>query len=319
MISIIVPIYNCRQWLPQCLDSILSQSYADFELLLIDDGSSDGSSGICDDYARCDKRIRVFHTPNHGQSAARNFGLDHMQGDLVCFVDSDDLLLPDALQTLLSLMQSTGADIVEGERIEGHAFNAKTLKKISKKRNYRTSLFSPNEAMESCLYQTRLHNSPWAKLYRRHIFDKMRFAEGMIYEDLDLIYRLHDISRLSAYTDRPIYFYRKGHASTTGTFTERRLDVLKVVSRIETYMAANHPELLPAAHDRALSAYFNIFWLSISHKADMQQTRNYCWQQIKARRRQSLTNPKVRLKNKAAILLTYLGRNTFTAICRLAK
>ncbi len=317
MISIIVPIYNCRKWLPECIDSILSQSHADFELLLIDDGSTDGSSEICDRYAGKEKRIRVFHTPNRGQSAARNFGLDHMQGDLVCFVDSDDLLLPDALQTLTDLMQTTGADIVEGERIEGNTYKAE--EKISSKRNYRTRLFSPTEAIESCLYQTRLHNSPWAKLYRRCIFDKLRFAEGMIYEDLDLIYRLHDISRLSAYTDRPVYFYRKGHASTTGTFSSRRLDVLKVVSRMEDYIAANHPDILPAAHDRALSAYFNIFWLSLRHNAEMTATRDECWKQIKAHRRESLANPKVRLKNKAAIILSYLGRNFFSLVCRCVK
>lgn len=108
MISIIIPVYNCRQWLPACIDSILTQSYADIELLLIDDGSTDGSSAICDDYASRDPRIHVMHTPNRGQSAARNLGLDNMQGDMVSFVDSDDILLPDALQTLLSLMQTTG-------------------------------------------------------------------------------------------------------------------------------------------------------------------------------------------------------------------
>lgn len=316
MISIIIPVYNCRQWLPACIDSILTQSYADIELLLIDDGSTDGSSDICDDYASRDPRIRVMHTSNRGQSSARNLGLDNMQGDMVSFVDSDDILLPDALQTLLSLMQTTGADIAEGERIAGRNYQGSPRLDSG---SYATRLFSPTEAMESCLYQATLHNSPWGKLYRRHIFDKLRFAEGMIYEDLDLIYRLHDISRLSAYTSRPVYFYRKGHASTTGTFTERRLDVLKVVSRIETYMAANHPELLLAAHDRALSAYFNIFWLSLRHNANMTAVRDECWRQIKVRRRESLTNPKVRLKNKAAVILSYLGRNFFSFICRIVK
>lgn len=99
-ISIIVPVYNTEQYLPRCIDSILSQSFTDFELLLIDDGSSDGSGQICDAYAEKDNRIRVFHKENGGVSSARNLGLDNAVGEWIYFVDSDDELLPDGLQVL---------------------------------------------------------------------------------------------------------------------------------------------------------------------------------------------------------------------------
>ncbi len=99
-ISVIVPVYNTEQYLPRCLDSILSQSFTDFELLLIDDGSSDGSGLICDSYAEKDHRIRVFHKENGGVSSARNMGLDEAKGEWVYFVDSDDELLHDGLQVL---------------------------------------------------------------------------------------------------------------------------------------------------------------------------------------------------------------------------
>ena len=95
-ISIIVPIYNTEQYLPRCIDSILSQSLTDFELLLIDDGSIDGSGAICDAFAEKDNRVRVFHKENGGVSSARNLGLNEAKGEWVCFVDSDDELMPNA-------------------------------------------------------------------------------------------------------------------------------------------------------------------------------------------------------------------------------
>ena len=102
-ISIIVPVYNTKQYLNACLDSILRQSFTDFELLLIDDGSTDGSGSICDLFARKDKRVRSFHTENKGVSSARNLGLDYAQGLFVMFVDSDDELPDGALSSMISV------------------------------------------------------------------------------------------------------------------------------------------------------------------------------------------------------------------------
>ena len=93
-ISIIVPVYNAEQWLERCIDSIVAQTYADWELLLIDDGSTDCSGAICDRYAASDPRIQAFHKPNGGVSSARNLGLDHAQGEWITFVDSDDYTYP---------------------------------------------------------------------------------------------------------------------------------------------------------------------------------------------------------------------------------
>lgn len=313
MISVIVPAYNSERWLAACIDSILSQSCRDFELLIIDDGSTDGTGKICDDYAAHDKRIRVFHTPNGGLSAARNHGLDNMRGEYVCFVDSDDILLPGALDTLLNVIENTGADIAEGSVIAGVTPDDSRLQ-YTHPPKVRT--FTSTEAMELCLYRKTLHNGAWGKLYRSSIFDKLRFTPGLIYEDVDLTYRIHDRSRLAALTSEPVYFYRKGHASITGVFNARRLDVLKVVEKMERYIALHHPELLPAAHDRALGAYFNMFRLITVNKADLPDALNRCWAGIKLHRHESLLNPKVRIKNKAGIILSYLGRNVFSFICR---
>ena len=121
-ISIIVPVYNTAPYLPRCIDSILNQSFTDFELLLIDDGSFDGSEAICDSYAADDNRIRVFHKRHGGVSFARNIGLDNAKGEWVCFVDSDDELLPDGLKVMVggisddvSMVQAGFNKIIDGK------------------------------------------------------------------------------------------------------------------------------------------------------------------------------------------------------------
>lgn len=111
VVSIIVPVFNTGQYLSQCIESILSQSYCSFELLLIDDGSTDESGAICDEYAKKDSRIRVFHKENGGVSSARNLGLDHASGEWIYFVDSDDQVLPGGLQTMVDCI-SNDVDIV---------------------------------------------------------------------------------------------------------------------------------------------------------------------------------------------------------------
>lgn len=113
LISVIVPVYNTKQYLPRCLDSILSQSFTNFEILLVDDGSTDGSGAICDKYAAKDNRVRVFHKENGGVSSARNLGLDESKGEWIYFVDSDDEVLPEGLQILADGI-SNEVDIVMG-------------------------------------------------------------------------------------------------------------------------------------------------------------------------------------------------------------
>ena len=110
IISVIVPVYNVEQYLPRCIDSILAQTFTDFELLLIDDGSKDKSGAICDAYARKDPRIRVFHKPNGGVSSARNMGLDNAKGEWIAFVDSDDWVNEDFLANFVEI--DSGEDLL---------------------------------------------------------------------------------------------------------------------------------------------------------------------------------------------------------------
>lgn len=128
LISIIVPVFNTEQYLPRCIDSILSQGFTDFELLLIDDGSTDGSGAICDAYAAKDSRVRVFHKENGGVSSARNLGIDNARGEWLYFVDSDDELLPNGLQTLADGISDDVDVVMAGyEKLDANGSSVETI------------------------------------------------------------------------------------------------------------------------------------------------------------------------------------------------
>ena len=174
LISIIVPCYNVEQYLPRCIDSILSQSFADFELLLVDDGSKDRSGAICDEYARKDSRVRAFHQLRGGVSSARNVGLDNAQGEWITFSDSDDELLPDALSVAHSYMQG-GVDMIrtgyykvdeQGNVIETHLCE-------------KTLILDNKEQMmaqcDKCIY----HGFLWDTFVRRSTIGSVRFETAI--------------------------------------------------------------------------------------------------------------------------------------------
>ena len=182
MISIVVPVYNIETYLPRCLDSILSQTYKDLEILIIDDGSTDRSGQICNNYGVKDSRVRVYHTHNHGLSAARNLGLSHVKGEYIAFVDGDDWLEPDMYEALLRRVKETGADIVEcGVFSE---YRNRTI--VHEKQKL---LLSGQEAVWALL-RGEFSEAVWNKLWKRQCFEEIHFPNGRIYEDIATTYQV---------------------------------------------------------------------------------------------------------------------------------
>lgn len=174
MLSIIIPVYNTEKTLYRCIDSIINQSYRDWELLLIDDGSTDYSATICDNYTLQDKRIKVFHKSNEGVSAARNVGLKHAKGEWITFVDSDDYVKRDYLKNLLSHTSVT-VDLVVSYA-EVHDENGFKVERYPSK-------LVTNENFDTIFIENDMnwHTSPWSKLYKRKIIEEnhLRFCKGM--------------------------------------------------------------------------------------------------------------------------------------------
>ena len=170
IISVIIPVYNTEKYLHRCIDSVLAQTYKDFELLLIDDGSKDSSGTICDEYAAQDARVRVFHKENGGVSSARNVGLNHAQGEWVTFVDSDDYIEENFLK---SFEGNLDADLVVGRMIKKRS-QGNLLSNIPSGYHHPSKI-----VLEGNLTQLAFQ-SPWGKLFRGSLIKNLRFDEGMI-------------------------------------------------------------------------------------------------------------------------------------------
>lgn len=308
-VSVIVPVYNGEAYLAECLDSILAQTYSDMEIVVVDDGSTDGSGSMADNYAETDSRVRVLHCTNGGLSVARNRGIDVATGDYVCFVDADDVLHPFMLSTLCSIALETGAEVCSCGFLRSGCF----------KRNPEGELavFDGVKAVEKILYQDDdVTMAAWAHLFDRRLFDSgLRFRKGILYEDLELLHQLYFMADKVAHTSARLYYYRDTPGSIINTWSERRLDVLDVTEGIEQAYK-EMPRLLAAARDRRMSAAFNILLLNARHGHDRDLERR-CMAIIRERRLSSLLNRRVRLKNKLGILLSYIGKRALYVIARV--
>ena len=185
IVSIIIPVYNVEKYIRQCLDSVISQTYHDLEIILVDDGSTDSSGSICDDYACIDERIKVYHTANHGLSAARNYGIDCAQGEYIAFLDSDDWFTRNAIQTFLTTAQETRADIVACRYYDEY------VDKTAESSGLLESCIVEGDAVLAFLVlEPRISVAVWNKFYRVSLFETIRFPEGRIFEDMATTWRV---------------------------------------------------------------------------------------------------------------------------------
>lgn len=203
-ISIVVPVYKVEQYLNRCVDSILSQTYSDFTLILVDDGSPDNCGKICDDYAKKDSRIHVIHRKNGGLSAARNSGIDWVfdghYTEWITFVDSDDWVSHQYLDRLLSLAEQTDSDVCVGGFQSVRDINDVN----DENENGTEQICSPES-----LWTSNRGNATvaWGKLYKTIFFKELRYPEGKIHEDEFTTYKILFSQKQLAYCDETLYKY----------------------------------------------------------------------------------------------------------------
>lgn len=232
-ISVIIPVYNVEKYLECCLDSVVNQTFEDFEAILVDDGSPDKCGEICDRYAQMDQRFKVIHKENGGLASARNAGLDICQGDYICFVDSDDYIEPYYLEFLFSQIDGSNFDFVScaanfvnenNELIHRNDYGI-DRKVIS------------DDFFEMYFHTNLIENAAWNKIYKKELFAGLRFVEGIIFEDSEIIIRLLKKCNKILFTNQYLYDYRIRQGSTMGyasdgsqvkVFNPREMDLLKV-------------------------------------------------------------------------------------------
>jgi len=201
LISIIVPVYNIGKYLNKCVTSIVNQTYKKLEIILIDDGSTDNSGKICDEWKEKDNRIKVIHKENGGPSKARNYGIEVATGNYLFFVDGDDYIEQDMIEILYKNMIETGAQIVSGGYFKEY-FYSETVEYA--KENY---IMTPKEAYERMLTRNDFGNEIWDRLYKKELFEDLRFELNKIPEDVGMTFKILDKANKISHIDKPVYHY----------------------------------------------------------------------------------------------------------------
>ena len=262
-ISVIVPVFNVAGYLPQCVDSILSQDYGNLEVILIDDGSTDGSGELCDRYAALDSRVRAIHQKNGGAAAAKNAGLRLATGEYLAFADSDDYLEPGAYGFLMKILLENGADAVQGSFREVYRNRAEE-QRISEEilEGYDYLLRFPKDFSCALL---------WNKLYRRALFDGVFFEEGHKIDDEYFTYQGFLQPRKVVRADRIVYNYRKRASSVMSSpeSAERLvLDCLDSAAKRRQRILDTLPQLREPFDEN----YLDVIWYLSGNEGSTERT-----------------------------------------------
>lgn len=230
LISVIVPVYNVEEYLGACMKSILGQSYENLEVILVDDGSTDFSGNLCDEYARHDKRIKVIHQKNGGLSNARNTGIKAASGEYLVFVDSDDTIKKEHIKELYNAAKGQGAkmSICAIDEIYPNG------KHINYGAGFKSKLLDQRTCLKRLLKDESFNVSAYAKLYHKDLWRSVRFPEGKLHEDLGTTYRLILKCSKIAYIPSPTYCYikRKGSIANTKVYDDKKLDIIELTDKM---------------------------------------------------------------------------------------
>ena len=223
LIIVVVPVYNVERYVSKCIDSIIKQTYSNFELILIDDGSPDNSGKICDEYAKIDNRIRVIHQENKGLAEVRNVGIKESKGDFLQFVDSDDWIEPDTLEICINIADKYDADIVCFRAIKAY-LDGREVHTSGKK--YGIRIMDMPEALSNVFFSKFVDVISWNKLIRTSLLHEITYPRGILYEDMFTTYKIIAKASKVACTDKELYHYLQNPQSIGHyEFSEKTYDL----------------------------------------------------------------------------------------------
>lgn len=301
MISVIVPVYKVEKYLDKCVQSILAQTYRDFELILVDDGSPDSCPQMCDEYAKKDNKVRVLHKKNGGLSDARNVGTSIANGEWVTYIDSDDYVADDYLEVLNALIKKHNAEIaVTGISVFYEGETPKTQKRVKE------YLYTGEKALEKMLYQDTLDTSACAMLLPIELAKQNPFPYGKYHEDEFTTYKYYVSANKVAVTTKKQYFYLQRKGSIMHAFGQSSLDELEAADNLVKYCRENFPHIEAAAQSKKFSDYCQVY-LSVKEDSLSNSVKNRILIFFKKIRGNIIRDKNTRIKNKLAACLLYIG------------
>lgn len=313
-ISIIVPVYNCEKYISNCINSILEQSFKDFELILVDDGSSDRSFEICESFAKKDNRVRAIHQPNSGVSRARNRGLDEAKGEYIGFVDGDDCVDKEMYKRLYKNLADNNADISICGIVNYFLKKNGITEKVRQSQVDGFWIFSGEQALKEAL-QSRLYSvNPVNKLFKKKLFDKLRYPEGKISEDAFLIPVVISKAGKVVYDSKPMYYYlRRENSITTSNFSDRDWDVVEAYKNHLNMVSEKFPNLKKVAKFRYLWSYTYVIDKIMLSENFENYLRDFkkAFDFIKKNILEIIFNPYFSLKRKIAVMVLLINKKIY--------
>lgn len=300
-ISVIVPVFNTEKFLYKCVNSLINQTIkSEYEIILVDDGSTDNSCNICDDFAADFHNIVTYHKKNGGLSSARNYGLNQAKGEYVCFVDSDDYVSDDFLETMYSNMIEHKAQIAMCNYCEVYNDG----RKISKKA--KDVVCDSKTAIKDACYQKNFDTNMTMKMIKKSFFDDIKFREGIWYEDTDIFYRIYDKADVICFTNKVCYFYYQNENGIMHTeFNVKVLEIVDVAERMYEFIKQNYITIIDAGAYRYVYSCLYVVHKILQSNYDLTNTEIFInvREKIKPKCNQVYKDNNVRVIKKIEIFL----------------
>ena len=239
LVSIVVPVYNVKPFLKRCIDSLIKQTYNNIEIIIVDDGSTDGSGELCDEIKKKSQKIKVIHQENGGLSAARNTGMRYIKGKYIFFLDSDDYIKETAIEKMVNALIENDLDVICCNRI---LFWDNNKEKIQYKQISNVLVMDSKEAIVQMNKYNYFDMSAHSKLFKKELFDNIVFPVGKLSEDMFIMYKIFELSNRIGYISEPLLYYyqRKGSISKSKKIN---FDFVEACNEQLTYVSRKYPDL----------------------------------------------------------------------------
>ncbi|WEG11506.1 glycosyltransferase [Pullulanibacillus sp. KACC 23026] len=316
-ISIIVPVYKSEACLETCVQSILKQSFSDFELILVNDGSPDSCGEMCEELSKKDKRIKVIHKKNGGAASARNAGLKRALGKYIAFVDSDDFIHYRMYECLYKVINENASDIAMCDFIKVSS-NKKPACKIKVNGEVKLEHYSNLEALEQLYSNTSNLRLviPVNKLYKKHLFKGLEFKEGRICEDEFIIHEILYASQKVSYINETFYFYlQRPNSVMNAPYSVKRLDKVHALKeRVDFFQSIKQPRLANLALRGYIDSFFWNYFLAKTNLSNCDKELRELKRQFSQFRYYFIRNPLLSWKHKLAIFIFMFNSNWYKKI-----
>lgn len=313
LISVIVPVFRVENYIVRCVESLVGQTYHNLEIILVDDGSFDGCSQICNEWGKRDSRITVLHKTNGGLSDARNAGMKIAAGEYISFIDSDDYISPDFYEVLLASIQNEGSDVIECGVVKVYE-NGKADAFFD---DLTIHSFSTEEGLSYLIGENIFHQYVWNKLYRTEIVSDFFFPVGKLNEDEFWTYQVFGGAKKVTKVNRTMYFYFQRSTSIMGEkFNVRRLDALEGKAARQKYVNQYYPSLAVQAKIDFYSSCVFSYQSALKYLSG--EERREALRKIKEQKRNcELTVDEIKTVRGKFQKYLYFSKISFYACCKL--